>query len=110
IGVVLFCLTFSFWTSTTSVVAAAASPSIGYTARVPILMYHYVRLNPIPYDRVGAYLSVTPKAFAQQMAYLVSGGYTTVTLDDVIHAVLTGKALPQRPAGLTFDDGYEACY
>src|SRR5205085_6242065 len=53
---------------------------------------------------------VTPKAFAQQMAYLVSGGYTTVTLDDVIQAVLTGKALPQRPVVLTFDDGYEDFY
>src|SRR5215470_4484057 len=32
--------------------------------RVPILMYHYIRVNPDPADRLGFNLSVTPADFA----------------------------------------------
>jgi len=34
---------------------------------VPIVMYHYIRLNPVPGDQLGFNLSVTPASFNQQM-------------------------------------------
>src|SRR2546429_1473697 len=40
------------------------------TVHVPILMYHYIRNNPDPRDRVGYNLSVTPGDFARQMDWL----------------------------------------
>ncbi|MDQ6774331.1 MAG: hypothetical protein M3024_15335, partial [Candidatus Dormibacteraeota bacterium] len=45
---------------------------------VPILMYHYIRVNPKPQDLLGADLSVSPIHFAQQMEYLAAGGYHAV--------------------------------
>jgi hypothetical protein len=59
---------------------SAASPhttsGAGYPPRpVPILMYHYIRVNPDPADTVGYGLSVTPDDFNQQMAYLAGHGY-----------------------------------
>ncbi len=73
---------------------------------VPILMYHYIRVNPVAHDRLGASLSVTPRDFAAQMALLHHAGVTTVTLDDVVTALGGGRPLPPRAVVLTFDDGY----
>ncbi len=74
--------------------------------RVPVLMYHYIRVNPNPVDRIGAGLSVTPDLFAQQMTYLTQAGYTPVSLDDVYAAWTGARPLPPKPVVLTFDDGY----
>jgi peptidoglycan/xylan/chitin deacetylase (PgdA/CDA1 family) len=73
---------------------------------VPILMYHYVRVNPVRHDRLGESLSVTPRDFAAQMALLHHAGVITVTLDDVVTALGGGRPLPPRAVVLTFDDGY----
>ncbi|HEY0408837.1 MAG TPA: polysaccharide deacetylase family protein [Candidatus Dormibacteraeota bacterium] len=73
---------------------------------VPILMYHYVRVNPDGHDRLGASLSVTPRDLAAQMTLLQDAGVTTVTLDDVVTALGGGRPLPPRAVVLTFDDGY----
>ena len=42
--------------------------------RVPILEYHYIRVNPDPSDRLGYNLSVTPGDFAAQMDWLATHG------------------------------------
>lgn len=89
---------------------AAGSQGGAHIVRVPILMYHYIRVNPDPHDRVGADLSVTPEDFAQQMQLLAARGFHTISLDELAAAILTGAALPDRPIVLTFDDGYEDFY
>jgi peptidoglycan/xylan/chitin deacetylase (PgdA/CDA1 family) len=74
---------------------------------VPILLYHYVRTNPVARDREGFRLSVTPADFARQMALLHAGGAQTVSLSDVVQALDGGPPLPPRAVVLTFDDGHD---
>jgi peptidoglycan/xylan/chitin deacetylase (PgdA/CDA1 family) len=74
---------------------------------VPILLYHYVRTNPKPGDRAGYRLSVTPAAFAAQVALLRTGGAHTVSLAQLLRALEGREALPPHPVILTFDDGYK---
>src|SRR5581483_10744436 len=74
--------------------------------RVPILMYHYIRVNPVPGDQLGFNLSVTPDDFRAQMDWLAANGYHPVDFND-LRDYWAGRApLPERPIILTFDDGY----
>lgn len=67
----------------------------------PIMMYHYIRINPDPADQMGANLSVTPTDFAKQIKYLRDNDYEIVNLNQVL--VDDGK----KKAVATFDDGYK---
>src|SRR6202011_6202212 len=49
-------------------------------ARVPILIYHYIRHNPDARDRLGFELSVTPPDFVAQMDWLPANRGPTSTL------------------------------
>ncbi|MEU0370988.1 polysaccharide deacetylase family protein [Streptomyces sp. NPDC006283] len=76
---------------------------------VPILMYHAVGDRPAP----AAYgLSVSPRAFAEQMAVLAERGFTPVTTTHLGEAWRSGghRTLPVRPVLITFDDGYEGVH
>ncbi|HEX6349170.1 MAG TPA: polysaccharide deacetylase family protein [Candidatus Dormibacteraeota bacterium] len=77
---------------------------------VPILMYHYIRNNPDPSDSLGADLSVTPDAFAQQMDWLQANGFHPVNFDDLRAYFLGVSPLPARPVIITLDDGYRDLY
>lgn len=85
--------------------AAAVRPA-GAAIEVPILTYHWIRVNPVPSDQLGFHLSVTPDNLAQQMAFLHYAGVHPITLAEAMSALQTGKPLPSRPVILTFDDGY----
>lgn len=73
---------------------------------LPILLYHYIRVNPVPTDTVGFNLSVTPAHFAEQMAFLHFIGAHTLSLSQALAALRSGRSLPPRSLILTFDDGY----
>ncbi len=77
---------------------------------VPILMYHHIRINPRPGDRVWAALNVTPLQLDEQLAYLASHNYQTITLDQLYEALNKRAMLPDKPIILSFDDGYRTFY
>jgi len=79
---------------------------IARTARVPILMYHYVSVPPANADAIRRDLSVSPQAFEEQLRYLKDNGYQTISLDDLNRHLQRGDVLPEKPIILTFDDGY----
>ncbi|MFF2216048.1 polysaccharide deacetylase family protein [Streptomyces antibioticus] len=76
-------------------------------ARVPILMYHAVAAEPNDATRA---LSVTPEAFAEQMAAIAERGLTPLTTADLAARWRAGRPLPGRPVLITFDDGYEGVH
>ncbi len=77
---------------------------------VPILMYHYIRVNPVPSDIEGFNLSVTPRDFAEQVQWLANNGFHAVTMAEVRDFIRNGTPLPSKPIALTFDDGYDDAY
>ena len=84
-------------------------PTTGATF-VPVLMYHWIRVNPDPNDRAGFILSVTPSDFTMQMLYLKTQGFNVVSLHTAVKAIQTHRALPAHPVVLTFDDAYRDFY
>jgi peptidoglycan/xylan/chitin deacetylase (PgdA/CDA1 family) len=72
------------------------------TGAIPILVYHQVTSRSDPaFDRY----SITPAAFAAQMAWLAYARYTTVGLDTLLDSRAGRGALPRRTVAITFDDG-----
>ncbi len=69
-------------------------------------MYHYVSDPPPDADDIRLDLSVPPSRFEAQLAYLKQAGYTSITLEDLVLNLTTGRPLPPKPIILTFDDGY----
>jgi peptidoglycan/xylan/chitin deacetylase (PgdA/CDA1 family) len=81
------------------------------SVRVPILMYHHISDNSRwPNDARKKRLAVQPEQLAEQLDYMRRAGYTTISLDDLVAALQTGAALPDKPVILTFDDGYKDFY
>jgi peptidoglycan/xylan/chitin deacetylase (PgdA/CDA1 family) len=83
------------------------SAAPGPTVTIPILVYHFIRVNPLANDRTGHMLSVTPSAFAAQLAYLKSQGVRCLSPGEVFESLRTGRQPQGRVAMLTFDDGFE---
>ena len=70
---------------------------------VPILMYHKIAV-PKPGSAVPHHF-VRPKLFRNHLRVLKRLGFTGVRL-----GTLFEEALPKRPVGISFDDGYENFY
>lgn len=68
--------------------------------RVPVLMYH--RIASVPGDRNA----LPPEKFREQLAYLASRGYHTITAELLYKHYAHGASLPPKPVLLTFDDAY----
>ncbi|MGF1430691.1 polysaccharide deacetylase family protein [Kitasatospora sp. LaBMicrA B282] len=74
---------------------------------VPVLLYHAVQDDPPDWI---APLTVTPRAFAEQLARLGDSGRTVVPLRRLVAAQRGGHPLPERAAVLTFDEGFADFY
>jgi peptidoglycan/xylan/chitin deacetylase (PgdA/CDA1 family) len=80
------------------------------SARVPILMYHYVSELPADADHYRRDLTVTPERFEAHLRYLSEAGFHPITLTDLYLHLTEGYPLPEKPVVLTFDDGYVDAY
>lgn len=69
---------------------------------LPIIMYHSLLKD----RNLQNDYTVSPSLFENDLKYLTSNGYTTVTVEDLINYVYHGKNLPDKCIMLTFDDGY----
>lgn len=85
---------------------ASKPPALPDTeSRVPVVMYHYVRIVDKVKDPLGYDLSINPADFEKQMKYLKDQGYTTIHLEDLLD-----KKVPKKAIVLSFDDGLEDFY
>jgi len=79
---------------------ATFGPLPTFRGAVPVLTYHGI--NP----EIDSEYTITPKAFAEQMAMLRQAGFHTITAEQ--YARFPGgsaKDLPSRPILITVDDG-----
>jgi hypothetical protein len=83
--------------------------AVKQSVQVPILMYHYITTPPTN-NELEEHLTVAPALFSQEMDYLKSHGYSTITYNQLFDALYYGGPLPSRPIVLTFDDGQENNY
>jgi peptidoglycan/xylan/chitin deacetylase (PgdA/CDA1 family) len=81
-----------------------SSNRISGASDVPILLYHDVQ--PEMYYTYG----VSTDNFRAQMDLLVSGGYTSVSLDQIADWIEGKAELPDRPVCITFDGPYAGQY
>jgi peptidoglycan/xylan/chitin deacetylase (PgdA/CDA1 family) len=80
------------------------------TAIVPILVYHAIR----PYiqsDTAGVrrYIA-TPATLEQELSWLKTNSFTSITFDDLQRHLTQGGVLPQKPVIISFDDDWEGQY
>lgn len=69
---------------------------------VPILLFHSVSEVPSPGLRP---FTVTPATFLRQLEIVVQSGVTVLTVSDFVDRRAEGS-LPERPAVISFDDGF----
>jgi peptidoglycan/xylan/chitin deacetylase (PgdA/CDA1 family) len=99
-----------------SVPSAPPSPQmVGWdgqprTARVPVLMYHYLSIPPADANVYRRDLSVSPDLFARHLDAIQAAGYTTISLYQLLAHLWQGAPLPDKAVVITFDDGYRDNY
>lgn len=78
--------------------------------QVPILCYHRLR-DWKPNQSASTKVYIVPvKNFREQIKMLADSGYNSITPDEYIAYLTTGKALPSKPVMITFDDTIEEHY
>ncbi len=79
--------------------------------KIPIFIYHSVRRHIAGESKIQEAYDITPELFEKQLKYLQDNGYTTITLDDLVHDIEQGTTTPvTKPVILTFDDGWRNQY
>ncbi|MFN2591405.1 MAG: polysaccharide deacetylase family protein [Candidatus Dormibacteria bacterium] len=73
---------------------------------LPVLLYHSIGTDP---SSEVARFAISPKVFAEQMRHLADEGYASMTVTELLPALVGPAAadgLPERPVLVTFDDGF----
>lgn len=81
-----------------------------YCVHVPVLFYHHIEPSSEAKQNHQTSLDVDPKFFDSQMAYLSQRGYSSMSVAQLIDALLNHKSLPAKPVVITLDDGYNDAY
>lgn len=77
---------------------------------VPALMYHEIRELDADANDVQRTWTVSPQAFAEQMAFLDREGWHSITPAQFVAYTQVGAPLPPKPVMITIDDGYKSVY
>lgn len=85
-------------------------PLSGYCLEVPVILYHHVQPQARAIELGQSSLSVDNTIFENQMAHLVSNGYTTISAVRLADALRLRSLLPEKSIVVTFDDGYVDAY
>jgi len=73
-------------------------------AKIPIIMYHDITaVKDVSWD-------VTVDELERHFQAIQEGGYTPITMDQLVSHLRTGSQLPEKPVLLTFDDNYIGQY
>lgn len=90
--------------------AKAAEPTqvkySGFCLNVPVLLYHHIAPAE---SKTSASITVDPATFDQQMGYLASRGYRTISAEDLANALISHQGLGKAVV-VTLDDGYDDAY
>ena len=78
------------------------------TADVPIFIYHHTKPGVTPQSLTGQAMMVNPETFEQHLKYLQANRFQTIRFADLAaYLVEETVTLPERPAIISFDDGWE---
>lgn len=77
---------------------------------VPVIMYHHIQPLYLSSEFNQEGLTVGVEYFDMHMNYLALNGYHTLSADQLVEALVTGKQLPPKSIVVTLDDGYEDNY
>lgn len=78
-----------------------ASTSSAKEIKLPILMYHGIRKDNSAQNKYV----ISPDEFESDLKYIKENGYETIVVADLLEYFDNGKALPEKPIMITFDDG-----
>lgn len=84
-------------------------PLVGFCLNVPVLMYHHVQPNAEAQTRGQKSLNVDNGEFDLQMGYLVNNGYSIISAQQLVDALI-GHTQLGKSAVVTIDDGYNDIY
>lgn len=77
----------------------------GFCLYAPVIMYHHVQPMAEATAKGQGSLSVDPGFFDQQMAYVASAGYRTISAEELVNALRSHTQLGKVMV-ITLDDGY----
>lgn len=96
--------------SPTPTLLPTPTPLTGYCLHVPVLLYHHIQPLALAKTKNQTVLTVDNGIFDQQMAYLNSKNYSSITAKQLVDALLTHGSLPPKSILVTLDDGYKDVY
>jgi peptidoglycan/xylan/chitin deacetylase (PgdA/CDA1 family) len=87
-------------------IANADQTSILPKGSIPVLMYHYIGDLPANADATRKGLTVSTQNFEDQVNFLATQGYSSITLDQLYAYLTKGQPIPDKSVVFSFDDGY----
>ena len=90
-------------------ILAGLTPVRDARAALHAFAYHDVR-DSVPAGAAADPYAVSTDHLIAHFSWLRANGYTPVSVDDLFAAQAGGKALPDKPVLLTFDDGLASAY
>ena len=83
---------------------------MGRGVPIPVLMYHHILKLDEEATEGQRTWTVSPDAFAAQMAYLQGHGWRSISPTQLATYLTAGQPLPPKPIIISMDDGYKEVF